>query len=416
VNTTVTLEHRFLRTPDGAMWTPTVFAYPFWKRYLAVFEQVRIVARVLDAGEVPPESKRVDGPGVIVHPVPHYHGPLQFANRLPGICKALRESIANEDAVIMRVPSFLSVILEPMLRLSGRPYCLEVVGDPYDVFAPGVVKHPLRPVIRHLLTKTLQRQCRHAAGVAYVTKSALQKRYPCSSCTSGVSDVELGREAFCSHFSSIELAPAQLLNSAREDSMRDRTGTIAFVGSLEQLYKAPDVLLKAVARCVQAGFDLELLIVGDGRYRGMLEKLARDLGIAARCHFLGQVPAGAAVQQVLDAADLFVLPSRTEGLPRAMIEAMARSLPCIGSRVGGIPELLPEEDMVSPGDITGLATKIQEMLSDRRRRRQTSQRNNMVAREYVDTKLQQVRTEYYTHVRDAMRRWLGSHESRGLAA
>src|ERR1043166_5635017 len=111
------------------------------------------------------------------------------------------------------------------------------------------------------------------------------------------------------------------------------------------MYKAPDVLIRAVAQCVAAGFDLTLHVVGDGKHRPELEQLASALGVSDRVIFLGLLPAGAAVRERLDRSDLFVLASRCEGLPRAMVEAMARSLPCIGSTIGGIPELLPEDDM-----------------------------------------------------------------------
>lgn len=315
----------------------------------------------------------------------------------------------------MRVPSFLSLVLEPMLQRDGRPYSLEVVGDPYEVFAPGVIKHPLRPLIRHYLTRALQQQCRRAAGVAYVTKAVLQRRYPCSSLMTSVSDVELRQEAFCTHYSSIELSSSQLLDCARETLVGGHKATIAFVGSLEQLYKGPDVLLKSVAQCVQCGLDLEVLMVGDGHYRPFLESLAQDLGIGPSCRFLGQLTAGAAVQNVLDSADLFVLPSLTEGLPRAMIEAMARSLPCIGSRVGGIPELLADEDMVRPGDVNDLAAKMQEFLSDPQRLTRASERNNRVAREYVDEVLQRTRTEFYMHTKQAMARWMSRHMCEAVA-
>ena len=416
MNVTITLEHRFSRTPDGSIWTVTAFPYAFWTRYLSVFDQVRIVARVLDVPVAPEDGKRVDGDGVTFFGVPYYHGPLQFAQRYRSVRSAVRTSIGPSDAVIMRVPSFLSMILEPMLHRRGQPFSLEVVGDPYAVFAPGVMRHPLRPVFRHYLTSALRKQCCRATGVAYVTKHALQKRYPCASLMTGVSDVELRQEAFSTHYSSIELTAGQLVKSSPLRATCGGKATLAFVGSLEQLYKGPDVLLKAMAANVAAGLDLSLLIVGDGKYRGMLQELAQRLKIAERCRFLGQLPAGPAVQEIFDSADLFVLPSRTEGLPRAMIEAMARSLPCIGSNVGGIPELLPEEDMVPAGDTAALARKIREFLSDPQRLLSTSQRNLGIARQYLDQDLQKRRTEFYEHTRAATQRWLNSRKSRQAAA
>ncbi|GAB3976194.1 glycosyltransferase family 4 protein [Plantactinospora veratri] len=81
--------------------------------------------------------------------------------------------------------------------------------------------------------------------------------------------------------------------------------------------------------------------LGDGRYRPRLERLATDLGVRRQVHFTGTISAATEVRRQLDAADLFVMPSRTEGLPKALIEAMARGLPAVATSVGGIPELLP---------------------------------------------------------------------------
>jgi glycosyltransferase involved in cell wall biosynthesis len=150
---------------------------------------------------------------------------------------------------------------------------------------------------------------------------------------------------------------------------------------------------------------LELVIVGDGRYRPTLEELARQLGVAARVRFRGLLPAGAAVQSELDAADVFVLPSRTEGLPRAMIEAMARGLPCIGSAVGGIPELLPIEAMVPAGDVNELAHAIRTLASNPEWMARMSARNVRIAREYEGTLLRDRRTMFLRRVRTVTREW-----------
>jgi len=74
------------------------------------------------------------------------------------------------------------------------------------------------------------------------------------------------------------------------------------------------------------------------------------------------------VPQLLEAADFFVLPSDTEGLPLSVLEAMAHGLPIIASRVGGIPELIDDEKeglLVEPGDADALSTAIQRLWRDR---------------------------------------------------
>src|SRR5207253_6445170 len=118
------------------------------------------------------------------------------------------------------------------------------------------------------------------------------------------------------------------------------------------------------------------------QYRSELESRANAAGLNGAARFRGQLASPDAVRAELDRADLFVLPSRQEGLPRAMLEAMARGLPCIGSTVGGIPELLPAEDLVPPGDASALTQKIHDVLGDPQRMARMSARNLEKAREY----------------------------------
>jgi glycosyltransferase involved in cell wall biosynthesis len=178
------------------------------------------------------------------------------------------------------------------------------------------------------------------------------------------------------------------------------------VASLAQLYKGPDVLLRSVASCVRRGLDITLSLVGDGKHRSGLQRLARQLGVEGRVNFAGELPAGEAIRDQMDRADLFVLPSRTEGLPRALIEAMARGLPCVGSNVGGIPEILPPEDLVPPGDPDALADKIREVLGEPGRMARMSARNLAKALEYREETQCAARLAFYEGIREATERWL----------
>lgn len=68
-----------------------------------------------------------------------------------------------------------------------HPYGVEIIADPCDVFAPGSIKHPLRPFFRWWFPRDLSRVCQEACAAAFVTKEALQRRYPCPNLSVGVS-------------------------------------------------------------------------------------------------------------------------------------------------------------------------------------------------------------------------------------
>jgi glycosyltransferase involved in cell wall biosynthesis len=390
----VVLDHCFHRTPDQAVWTLVTCPHSFWMRYLEVFDSVRVVSRVREVSSVSSNWKRADGEGVSFAAVPSYVGPWQYLIQATQVQRAARNAVGANDAVILRVASQIANCIEPLLRQTGHPYGVEVVNDPYDVFAPGSVRHPLRPFFRWLFPRQLRRQCAGACAAAYVTKYALQHRYPPAS------------EAFSTHYSSVELPEAAFVPVPRSLGQRGQTFTLITVGTLAQLYKAPDVLINAIALCVEQGLDLKLILVGDGKHRRELETQAEKLGLGERVCFLGQLTVGDAVRAQLDRADLFVLPSYQEGLPRAMIEAMARGLPCIGSTVGGIPELLPEEDMVSPGNASALASKIREVASNPERLVRMSASNLEKAKDYKEAVLRERRMAFYRYVREQTEVWL----------
>jgi glycosyltransferase involved in cell wall biosynthesis len=413
----VSLEHRFQRTPDGCVWTQVAFAEGFWGRYLEVFDRVFVLARVIDvptraSGWVRASSGRID-----FIAVPYYVGPGAYLKRVWQVRNAVRQAAQLQAAVIMRVPSFIATHLTPVLYATGRPFGVEVVGDPWDAFSPVANNHPLRPFLRQWLSRHLRMQCARATAAAYVTEKVLQRRYPCGAYTVGVSDISWPTDdvvvqhgILATHFSSIEIEdpscpPAQ---AVRDCKAKVRLVTVA---ALQQPYKGVGDLISAVASCLRQGLSLDLTIVGDGRLRPSLEQHAARMGIREQVHFAGQVTAGEAVYRHLDASDIFVLASLTEGLPRAMIEAMGRGLPCIGSTVGGIPELLPERDMFPPGDIPALAAKIFEIARDPERRLEMARTNLARARGFRESVLRTHRMAFYIHLDEATKQWFAGGSS-----
>lgn len=391
----VTTESRFSRTPDGRVWVEAGPDHSVWRRYLVAFDRVRIAARTRDVPEAPAGAARVDGDGVEVWPLPYYVGLGQYVRQRRALARAAASAADPGDAVILRVPSPVGSLLAVARERARLPYALEVIGDPYDVLAPGVVRHPLRPVLRATSTRRLRQQCRSAAAVAYETERHLQSRYPSLPTvpTAGIS--------------SVDLPPAAYVPRARPVRPRLRAATLVSIGSLEQLYKGIDTLIEALALLTGDGPAVRLVHVGVGAYRPQLEQLAARLGVADRVTFTGLLPTVETVRAQLDAADLFVLPSRTEGLPRALIEAMARALPAVGSTVGGIPELLARDDLVRPDDPAALADRVAAFLADPDRLAAASARNLARARRYAAGELDARRAAYYRAVAEATRRRAG---------
>src|SRR5262249_25001780 len=153
------LENRFERTPDGQVWTSESFGYPFFCRYLEGFDEVCIVARAREVGELAPSRRAATGEGVELCKVPYFLGPWPVLRMHGRVRRTMRETIRPDDAVILRVPGTLGTVIEGVIAGGGRPFGVEVVGDPFDVFAPGSVKHVGRRFFRWWYPRALRRQC-----------------------------------------------------------------------------------------------------------------------------------------------------------------------------------------------------------------------------------------------------------------
>jgi glycosyltransferase involved in cell wall biosynthesis len=128
--------------------------------------------------------------------------------------------------------------------------------------------------------------------------------------------------------------------------------------------KGHDVLIAAAARVLRSFPDATFDFVGGGTEHAALQRLARDAGIARAVRFHGHVED---VAPHLASADIFVLPSRTEAFPNALLEALAAGLPSIASAVGGILEIIQDGRtglLVPAGDSGALASRLELLMAD----------------------------------------------------
>ena len=166
----------------------------------------------------------------------------------------------------------------------------------------------------------------------------------------------------------IDLSAYKFRVRAREDGRELRALCVA------RLYeeKGHRVLLQAMALKAPALEGLSLDLVGEGPLREELEHLVDSLGLSDRVRFHGELPEPR-VTELLDEADLFVLPSvvkwdgTMEGLPVVLVEALACGVPVVATHMSGVPELIHDGEtgmLARPGDLSDLAEAIARSLAD----------------------------------------------------
>ena len=382
----IVVDQRFKKSPDGCVWSHTPPTYGFFEAALAVFGEVRIIARTSEVAVRPVNAKLVNGPRVKVIPVPSYVGPLQYLRRRTEIATALSKIARLDGAFLLRIPSQTAFLLAHLLEAQGRTYAVELLTDPRDFFAPGVSPNGLAYLFRPYFCSRSRELCSRAIAANYITGAATRAANPALAAkwVGSVSDVDLPTESF------LTAGPAQLAGPLK----------IVTVGLLDLLYKGQDLLIRSLARCRNAGLDFRLSIVGDGRSRERLMNLARSQGVADRVIITGVLGGSTEVRTYLERAHLFVLPSRAEGIPRALLEAMAARLPAICSNVGAMPDLLDPKWIIPAGSELALSGKLMEFAREPEQWEAIGLRNQRIARAFERNQLWPQRIAFFESIRN----------------
>ena len=382
----IVADAHLFRTPDGKVWTKTIYGNEFWQRYLNVFDSIDIAARLSNVSYDEIEGfLRVDGRDIKFKPMPMARGGKEYIKKLIPIVRSAKNAVEDEACAIIRFPSMIATFIYPFILKNNVPHGIEVVADPSEVYKT--------PIIRKVLSENLKRAALKANGVAYVTKFALQSRYPSYSQKYGSDEVH-----FEEHYSSITL-PEEAIGKPKSFKGKTKFILAHTSNSINNDMKGHSVVISAVKYLREKGYDIEARFIGDGTMRPEFEKMAMNLGVGEYIHFVGWIPSGKEVRAVLDDADIFILPSESEGLPRAVIEAMAAGLPCVASRVGGIPELLQTNYLCDPKDVQGYCDVVEHFILDTNLMEQESRRNIEKARDYTVRVLQERRDSFYSKIK-----------------
>lgn len=361
-----------------------------WNNYLFYYKHITVFARTQRlSSTMLINYVRNDNNKISFVSLPYYVGLKGLLIKRRKLIKKIEDNLKNyiSDPIVLRVPGIIGFYGANFLKKQGASYGIEVVGDPYEVFSKENFNHPLRLILQKISIKQLKETITYAKSVVYVTQKDLQRKYPAS----------LNAKQFS--ISNVRINDSIIANNPRKYKAKSHYNIVC-IGSLAQMYKGADVMLEAVKYINEknCGFSINLTWLGDGIYKSEMQTLAKKLNIDDKVQFLGNVNSETVFNEI-DLSDLFVHPSRTEGLPRVVIEAMCKGIPVVATNVGGIPELLEEKAMVNKNDSKELAIKIIEVLSSPALYNQQADRNLKFSRFFKQSNLNEKRRLFFNSLK-----------------
>lgn len=292
--------------------------------------------------------KKISDEKIEYKAIPNFRNIKQFAK----IAFVTLDEVKKSDFCYLRVgvaSSFAGVFCRKYKKKYTAVLCEDIFKNT-RVHRSFVVRSLSIPL--WIMTRTMTK---HANFAYYVTQEYLQKKYPCNGKILGCSDVE---ELNCDE--------NELKARLNKINNLNRQIKIGIVGAVSVRLKGHDIAIKAISNLKSRGIDhYRLELVGGGN-ADRLKGLAKELGVENRVCFLGEKNRDDVLKWMND-IDIYIHPSRSEGLPRTILEAMSHATPCICTRVGGVPELIDQKWLFSPnkkGASEELANLIVKMNAD----------------------------------------------------
>lgn len=374
-----------IRTKEGKQYHGITLNDKIRQRYLQLGDELRFLIRV----RVVPDSEiskygKIENEHFSVAECPNSKSIKLYFQNHSKVKKLVRKEVEAADFLIIRLPSAAGNLALQHAKKINKPYLIEVVACPWDVLRNHSWKGKLLAPFKF---KRLQKNVIDAPYVMYVTEQFLQKRYPTHGKSIGLSDVEL--------------APIGDVLVNRNAHIEKREGKLKLttVSAIDVGYKGHEFVLKALSELRLQGIEMEYHLVGSGS-ENRLKNIAKALKIEDLLFFHG-VKKHAEIFDWYDKMDIYIHPSKTEGLPRTIVEALSRGCFCLGSNVGGIPELVDKNFLFEVGNVGQIVNQLKSI--DKSLLLSQAERNVNRAKDFELPNLESRRTAFYAEFKDYLK-------------
>lgn len=329
------------------------FPYQLWHdRFLPHFDKITVIGR--NGGQLKTSQEKFDhsnGKNVTHILMPNINHPIQRLKNISAVKKTIKKLVTEHNGIVIRGPSEFGMIAAHYARQLNKPYAIEMSGCAWDhTWHYGSLIGKIYAPIKYIRARHM---VRHATQVIYVTKHFLQKRYPANGLTENASNVEIKQSE-------------NSVIKQRIDQINANKGIIkiGMIANYNNNLKGLSIAVQALHKLNQTHQNWQLHILGHGT-ANRWSSLIKIYNLADKIYFHEPKPSGKLVLNWLDQMNIYIQPSLHEGLPRAVIEAMSRGLPCLASNAGGTEELLDASSIHRKGNITEFSGQLIQYINDK---------------------------------------------------
>ncbi len=292
----------------------------------------------------------------------------------------IEKSVKESDVLIIRVPCQFDSYFIKCAKRNNKPYLLEVVGCVWDSFWNYNVKGKILAPVEFLKERSVISNAKYCV---YVTNEFLQRRYPTK-----------GKKTNCSNVILENINKNDLDNRLKKiEENENNIITIGTCAAVDVKYKGQDTVIRILPILKKHGYKIKYQMVGNGE-ENYLRDLARKYNVEDCVEFLGSIP-HESVFKWYEKIDIYIQPSKQEGLPRALIEAMSKGCPALGTKVAGIPELLEKECVYRKGDLNKMTKIIEKFIEDKKYMKEQAINNFETSNKYKSEVINKRRQKFF---------------------
>lgn len=354
-------------------------------RYLKYFDRIEIIARKTNKESIMPRIKvELPSEKVSFNLYDDMTGGLDYFRHTKDFKNVLNKTINNVDLVLCWAEWKSNYVVRTSKK-NNKKSVVYVGGCNRDILRSS--KSLIRKFASFFMYYSNRKAIKNSDYVHYVTHTELQKRYPTNGKSLAASYVNVNLDI-----------PQEIIDRRYNRYYEKRVLRLGLIGYLNEV-KGIDTAIKAASHL---NFNFELRILGGGNPE-KFKKLAYDYGVSDKIHFEGTLPPGPAVLEWLDSVDIYIQPSRTEGLPRATIEAMSRGCPVITSDAMGLIEITDNKYIHSANDHLKLSILLNELANNNKELIQQSKRSFNISKRYNRANLDKKIDLFFEMIKDELK-------------